>query len=71
MILIDQIQLVIYQTNCIIKELDLKVKKIKHLRLYFENQFTPDIKEDDLNYLIHIFEKKNISLFGLHYSIIN
>ena len=45
--------------------------KDKHLRLYFESQFTDDIEEDDLNYLQHIFEQKTYSLFGSHYSIIN
>ena len=64
MILIDQIQLIIYQINYIIKELYLKVKKNKYLLLYFENQFTPDIKEEDLNYLIHIFEIKHIFIWN-------
>lgn len=45
--------------------------KNKHLRLYFESQFSPDLEEDDLNYLIHIFEQKTYLLFGSHYSIIN
>ena len=48
-----------------------KSAKNKHLRLYFESQFTPDIEEDDLNYLTHIFEQKTYLLFGFHYSIIN
>ena len=45
--------------------------KDKHLRLYYESQFTRDIEEDDLKYLQHIFEQKTLSLFGSHYSIIN
>ena len=45
--------------------------KDKHLRLYFEHQFSADIEEDDLNFLTHIFEQKTYSLFGSHYSIIN
>lgn len=45
--------------------------KDKHLRLYFEHQFSSDIEEDDINFLTHIFEQKTYSLFGSHYSIIN
>ena len=45
--------------------------KDKHLRLYYESQFTRDIEEDDLRYLPHIFEQKTFALFGSHYSIIN
>ena len=45
--------------------------KDKHLRLYYESQFSRDIEEDDLRYLPHIFEQKTFSLFGSHYSIIN
>ena len=44
-----------------------KSAKNKHLRLYFESQFTPDIEEDDLNYLTHIFEQKTYLLFIFHY----
>ena len=45
--------------------------KDKHLRLYFESQYSTDIEEDDENFLAHIFEQKTYSLFGSHYSIIN
>ena len=45
--------------------------KDKHLRLYFESQYSQDIEEDDENFLAHIFEQKTYSLFGSHYSIIN
>jgi len=45
--------------------------KDKHLRLYYESQFSNDLEEDDLEYLQHIFEQKTYSLFGSHYSIIN
>ena len=45
--------------------------KDKHLRLYYESQFSRDIEEDDLRYLPHIFEQKTFALFGSHYSIIN
>ena len=45
--------------------------KDKHLRLYYESQFSRDIEEDDLRYLPHIFEQKTFALFGSHYSIIH
>ena len=45
--------------------------KDKHLRLYFESQYNPDIEEDDENFLAHIFEQKTRLLFGSNYSIIN
>ena len=45
--------------------------KDKDLRLYYEDQFSADNEEDDLEYLQHIFEQKTYSLFGSHYSIIN
>ena len=32
--------------------------KSKHLRLYFESQFSQDMEEDDMEYLKHIFEQK-------------
>ena len=37
--------------------------KDKHLRLYFESQFNDDIKEDDLNYLLHTFEQTKKHMF--------
>ena len=45
--------------------------KDKHLRLYFEHQFSTDIEDDDLKFLKHIFEQKTYSLFGSHYSMLN
>ena len=45
--------------------------KDKHLRLYYESQFSSEIEEDDLKYLQHIYEQKTLALFGSHYSIIN
>ena len=45
--------------------------KSKHLRLYFESQFSQDMEEDDMEYLKHIFEQKTRLLFGSNYSIIN
>lgn len=45
--------------------------KNKHLRLYFEAQFTPDLEEDDLDYLTLIFMQKTYLLFGSYYSLLS
>ena len=36
--------------------------KDKHLRLYYEAQFSRDIEEDDLRFLPHIFEQKTFKI---------
>jgi hypothetical protein len=40
----------------------------KSLRLYFQSQFTPDMEDEDLMYLNHIFEIKVYLFFHHHYN---